>query len=196
MSARLSKARTRRSCGASLRTCGDRPQTTGAAFTPSYIHAVLRTVLLIAVVVACGPKSTDVKQPGGGGGGGTRVGTGSGSQATTGTTPVGSAPDVGCLAPTCAYHAGGNGYFTCLASGAGVCFHFGGPCTPKDTCMYDAAARTYKQCAKVVEGTCAQWGNACAPASACMFSPTDNLHHTCDEVSGGTCKRYGALCAP
>jgi hypothetical protein len=146
-------------------------------------------------LVACGPKATDVKT--GGGGAGTRPPAGNGPAAKpAGLEPVGSAPDVGCLAPSCAYHAGANGYFTCLASGAGTCFHFGGPCAPKDSCMYDASDRTYKQCARAVEGVCAQWGAACAPASACMYSAADGLHRTCDDVAGGGCKRYGALCAP
>jgi hypothetical protein len=156
---------------------------------------VFRHVLpLYIALAACGPKTTDVKT--GGGAGGTKVGAGSGSAKPSGPTPIGTLPDVGCLKPSCAYHAGGNAYFTCLAGGAGVCFHFGGPCTPKDNCMYDAGDRTYKQCARAVEGTCQQWGTACAPQGACMFSPTDGLHHTCDDVAGGGCKRYGALCAP
>jgi hypothetical protein len=114
--------------------------------------------------------------------------------------PVASAgvvlPAVGCPSPTCAFHAGGGGYFTCLAGGAGACFHFGSPCAPQDHCMYDPADAQYKQCAQPGEGTCAGWGPACAPTSKCMFNPADGLSHQCDEVSGGGCKRYGALCAP
>ncbi len=161
-----------------------------------YIPAVLRPLALLIALAACGPKPTDVKS-GGSGGGGHVAGAGSGS-AKPAVGPVGTVPDVGCLQPSCAYHAGANAYFTCLAGGAGACFHFGGPCTPKDSCMYDATDRTYKQCTRAVEGSCQQWGAACAPANACMFSPTDRLHHTCDEVdaSHGSCKRYGALCAP
>lgn len=161
-----------------------------------YIDAVLRILAVSVALVACGPRGTDVKSGGSGAGGGTRVGSGGGSAAPDTPRPAGSVPDVGCLTPTCAYHAGANSYFTCLASGAGTCFHFGGPCTPKDTCMYDAADRTYKQCTRAVEGACEQWGSPCAPASACMFSPSDGLHRTCDEVAGGGCKKYGALCAP
>ena len=154
---------------------------------------VLRPLALLIALAACGPKATDVKT-GGRTSASPKVGAGSGSARPTGA--VGSVPDVGCLTPSCAYHAGANGYFTCLAGGAGACFHFGGPCMPKDSCMYDATDRTYKQCARGVEGTCQQWGAACAPANACMFSPTDGLHHKCDEIAGGGCKKYGALCAP
>jgi hypothetical protein len=105
-------------------------------------------------------------------------------------------PSVGCPTPTCAFHAGAGGYFTCLAGGAGACFHFGAPCAPPDGCMFDPGDRTYKQCARVSEGTCQQWASACAPATRCMFDVADGLHHTCDDVSGGTCKRFGAPCAP
>jgi hypothetical protein len=156
---------------------------------------VLRLLFLAFALVACGPKSTDVKTGGSGAGGHPMVAVGSGS-AKPAAEPVGALRDVGCLTPSCAYHAGANAYFTCLSGGAGACFHFGGPCTPKDSCMYDAADGTYKQCARAVEGTCQAWGSACAPASACMFSPADGLHHHCDEIAGGTCKRYGAPCAP
>jgi hypothetical protein len=153
-------------------------------------------VVVVLVVAACGPKTTEVKNGGDGAKGHKVAGTGSGSATPPGPGPVGTVPDVGCLQPSCAYHAGANGYFTCLAGGAGACFHFGGPCTPKDSCMFDAADRTYKQCSRAVEGTCQQWGGACAPASACMFSPADGLHHKCDDIAGGSCKKYGALCAP
>lgn len=157
---------------------------------------MLRLSVLVIALVACGPKGTDVKSGGGGGGGKTAGGTG--GSTNQGGGPAGAVPDVGCLQPSCAYHAGANAYHTCLAGGSGACFHFGGPCTPKDSCMFDAGDRTYKQCARVVEGTCSQWGPACAPASACMFSPADGQHHKCDDVDPGrgACKRYGALCAP
>ncbi len=105
-------------------------------------------------------------------------------------------PTIGCPSPTCAYHAGGGGYFTCLASGAGACFHFGAACTPPEACMYDPGDRTYKRCTQASEGTCQQWGTGCAPATRCMLDATDGLHRQCDEVAGGSCKRYGALCAP
>lgn len=175
-----------------------RRQTAGALFTPRYIHAVLRyvAVAVVLVIAACGPKPTAVNPGGSGAGKGTTAGTGGNSAKPAGTGPVAVAPEVGCFTPSCAYHAGANAYFTCLSGGAGACFHFGGPCTPKDSCMYDARDRTYKQCTRAVEGTCAQWGGACAPASACMFSPADGLHHTCEEIAGGSCKKYGALCAP
>lgn len=123
---------------------------------------------------------------------GSAAGSGSGAPATV------AVADVGCLQPSCAFHAGAAAYFTCLAGGAGACFHFGGPCTPPDACMYDPAARAYKACARPVEGRCQQWGAACAPAGGCMFDPKDGLHHHCDQVdpAHGTCAAYGALCAP
>ena len=172
---------------------------------------MLRAVSLLTVLVlsACGSKppvaangagngktgatgSSHVANPNAGQGA-TPTGAGTGSAGSAG---LASAPDVGCLAPTCAYHAGTATYLACLAGGAGACFHYGAPCTPADACMYDAADRTYKTCSTAVEGQCKQWGAACAPASKCMFSPTDGLHHTCEAVTGGTCSRYGALCAP
>ena len=117
-----------------------------------------------------------------------------------GATPVAvtasTVPEIGCLTTTCAYHAGAGAYFTCLAGGAGACFHFGAACAPADHCMFDPGDRTYKQCAAPVEGTCSKWGAACQPQSACMFDPADGLHHHCDEPAAGTCKKYGALCAP
>src|SRR5690606_13148677 len=135
MRADLSKRRTAGSCGASQRSCGECPQSQGRSFTirrrtgfragPRYIDAVLRILAVSVALVACGPRGTDVKSGGGGAGGGGRVGSGSGSATPDATRPPGSAPDVGCLTPTCAYHAGANSYFTCLSSGAGTCFHFG-----------------------------------------------------------------------
>ena len=110
--------------------------------------------------------------------------------------PVVALKDVGCPAPTCVFHTGGAAYFTCLAGGSGMCFHFGGPCSPADRCMYDPGDRAYKQCATPVEGTCAKYGAPCAPASKCMFDPADGLHHRCDAPAGGSCASYGALCAP
>ena len=109
---------------------------------------------------------------------------------------VATVPDIGCLVPTCVFHAGAGAYFTCLAGGAGTCFHFGASCAPADQCMYDPADRRYKQCGRASEGVCLAWGQACAPARKCMFSASDGLHHQCEEVADGSCKRYGALCAP
>ena len=137
-----------------------------------------------------------MKRATGGGGQTHPVATESGATAGSAATAPVPVADVGCPTPTCVFHAGAAAYFTCLAGGAGACFHFGGPCTPADSCMYDPAARTYKQCSKPVEGQCTQWGAACAPASACMFDPADGLHHHCDQATGGACARYGALCAP
>jgi hypothetical protein len=158
----------------------------------------VRCLFVIAVIVAgCGGTSPEVKhhasaanppQPRHGGADATK------GPPASAHAPV--VPDIGCLATTCAFHAGAAAYFTCLSGGAGACFHFGAPCTPADRCMYDPGDRTYKQCAAPVEGTCSRWGGACAPAAACMFDPTDGLHHHCDEVTGGTCKHYGELCAP
>lgn len=145
------------------------------------------------LLAACGHPA-DVKQPTGGGPH-TRIVSTSGTH-TGSAAPLPAVADVGCLQPTCAFHAGAAAYFTCLAGGAGACFHFGGPCAPADGCMYDPADRTYKTCSKPVEGQCSQWGAACAPASACMFDPADGLAHHCDQVTGGTCAHYGALCAP
>jgi hypothetical protein len=118
------------------------------------------------------------------------------SGSATGSKTAVVLPAVGCPTPTCAFHAGVGGYFTCLAGGAGACFHFGAPCAPQDQCMYDPSDRSYKQCTRPSEGTCLAWGATCAPATKCMFNPADGLSHQCDEVSGGGCKRYGALCAP
>jgi hypothetical protein len=159
-----------------------------------YIRAV-RHLLVLALFVACG-SHPDVKHttPGGGTTHATRQGSAAGSGSAA-PTPV-AVPEVGCLAPSCAYHAGAAAYFTCLAGGAGACFHFGAPCTPADSCMFDAADKTYKQCMKPVEGQCQQWGAACAPASACMFNPADGLHHHCEQITGGTCAKLGALCSP
>jgi hypothetical protein len=104
--------------------------------------------------------------------------------------------DIGCLKPTCVFHAGVAAYFTCQAGGAGTCFHFGASCTPENACMYDPTSASYKLCTKPNEGACAAWGGACAPASKCMFDKSDGLHRTCDSLDGGTCKKFGALCAP
>jgi hypothetical protein len=173
--------------------------TTGFSRPPRYIHAVLRWTLVLALV-ACGGKSPEVKGGGGGAGGTTthaKTGSGSGAGSGSAAAPVvADAPNIGCLQTSCAYHPGAAAYFTCLAGGAGACFHFGGPCAPADACMYDAADHSYKQCSSPVEGQCTKWAAACTPKSACMFDPQDGLHHHCDEVGSGTCKRYGALCAP
>lgn len=142
--------------------------------------------MTLVVAVACSGGSKEVKRSGSGtGSGSARVaGTGSGSAHPAGTPAV--IPDVGCLVTSCAYHAGANAYLTCLSGGAGVCFHFGGPCNPPDSCMFDAASKAYKQCASPVEGSCQQWGAACTPAKGCMYTPTDGLHRD----------KSGALCAP
>lgn len=159
-------------------------------------HAVvLASILLVGQLAGCGNPAR--KGPAGPTGGGAGAGTKTGSGAGTGSgasTLV--ARDVGCPAPTCAFHAGGSGYFVCTSSGSGSCFHFGPPCTPPDACMYDPADRTHKQCTKPSEGKCEAWGAACAPASKCMIDPKDGYHRRCDDASGGTCKKYGALCAP
>ncbi len=153
-------------------------------------HAV---VLAVIFLVSCGnPARTG---PTGPTGGGTvtdkKPGPGTGS---TGNPLV--ATDVGCPAPTCAFHANAAGYFVCMSGGAGSCFHYGPPCTPADSCMYDPSDRTYKQCSKPSEGKCEAWGAACAPATKCMVDPKDGYHRRCDDASGGTCKKFSALCAP
>lgn len=144
--------------------------------------------MTVVIAVACSGGSKEIKRGGGGTGSGGGVaqgkGAGSGSAQPAGKAAV--IPDVGCLVTSCAYHAGAGSYLTCLSGGAGVCFHFGGPCNPTDTCMYDAASRTYKQCGSAVEGACQQWGAACTPAKGCMYSATDGLHRD----------KSGALCAP
>jgi hypothetical protein len=153
-------------------------------------------VVIVLVAVACGGHTPEPLKNTAGHGSAATAHAGSATVVATGSGS-GIVPDVGCLAPSCAYHAGTATYFTCLAGGAGACFHFGGPCTPTDNCMYDAQARNYKQCSRAVEGTCAQWGaSACAPASACMFDPDDSLHHHCEDIAGGACRKFGALCAP
>lgn len=162
-----------------------------------YNRAVRSAIVLawMVLIAGCGnparrgPDGPTGNKTGGG------TGTGSGTTAGSGTNSL-VARDVGCPAPTCAFHAGAAAYFTCTSSGAGSCFHFGPPCSPADACMYDPADRTYKQCAKSSEGTCAQWGAACAPASKCMFDPKDGYHRHCDDASAGTCKKLGGLCAP
>lgn len=177
----------------------------GAQDSLRYIHAVRRALVLpfaaviVVAVASCGGHPPDVKDgtaatPNGSASGAVvkpkLPGTGSGSQVAI------AAPDVGCLTATCAFHQATATYFTCLAGGAGVCFHFGAACVPPEDCMIDPTDRTYKQCAAPVEGACTQWGAACAPKSACMFSFDDGLYHHCDAVSGGRCTKYGALCAP
>jgi hypothetical protein len=138
-----------------------------------------------------------------GNGAGQVAGNGAGQVAGQGSNVAVVLPSIGCPSPTCAFHAGASAYFTCLAGGAGTCFHFGAPCAPPDSCMYDPSDRVYKRCARTSEGTCTQWspaagaaGATCGPATKCMFNPSDGLHHQCDEIAGGGCKRYGALCAP
>lgn len=159
-------------------------------------HAIVIAVqrywlLAVVIAAACSGGSKEIKHGGGTGSGaqvthGSGIGAGSGSGAKVASTTPSAVPEIGCLTPTCAYHAGAGSYFTCLAGGAGTCFHFGGPCTPPDKCMYDTSSRTYKQCANSVEGACQQWGTACTPANGCMYSPADGMHHD----------KSGALCAP
>lgn len=173
---------------------GDQPRATGAFVRPPRYNRAVRFVIamLAALVPACGSPagpqhpappvaSKPAAQPPG---------------RAPGPTVAAVVPTIGCPAPTCSFHAGAGGYFTCLSGGAGMCFHFGSPCTPADACMFDPGDRSYKQCSVASEGVCQQWGAACAPATACVFNPADGLHHQCDEVADGGCKRYGALCAP
>jgi hypothetical protein len=163
----------------------------------SYIVAVHRFVVIALAFAACGGSTAEVQHPVIAGVPPRPNVAGAGvAKAPPAPAHAAVVPDIGCLATTCAFHAGAAAYFTCLSGGAGVCFHFGAPCAPADGCMFDPGDRTYKQCATPVEGTCRSWGAACAPRSGCMFDPADGLHHHCDDVAGGTCKRYGALCAP
>jgi hypothetical protein len=176
----------------------------GPRYNSAVRHA-LAFVVAALVTVGCGtppdpkhPTAGSAGAPSGGGagkrgGGGAKRGGGGGAKRGQ---PEPTPRDIGCLVPTCVYHAGANAYFACQSGGAGTCFHFGAACTPAGACMYDAASRSYKQCTKVIEGACNAWGAACAPASKCMFNPADSLHHTCEDIVGGTCKRYGALCTP
>ena len=103
-----------------------------------------------------------------------------------------------CEVNSCAYHAGADGYFTCLAGGAGACFHFGGTCAPQDRCMYNAATKRYATCDDISEGKCQRFGKACSPSTGCWFTPADGLHHACEKADAehGTCNKVGALCAP
>jgi hypothetical protein len=158
---------------------------------------VLALILLAGLAAGCGnPARKGPDGPTGRGSGtGTGTGTGSGTAAGSGTNPL-VARDVGCPSPTCTFHPGAAGYFTCTSSGSGSCFHYGPPCTPADACMYDPADRTYKQCTKPTEGRCETWGAACAPANKCMFDPKDGYHRQCDDASAGTCKKFSGLCAP
>jgi hypothetical protein len=165
------------------------------------IFRAVRYALIAVVLAACG-HPPDPRHGGGAGGAGSATAGGSNVKPQPGhasTNPDPNLPEaheVPCPTPTCAFHAGGGAYSTCLAGGAGTCFHFGGHCTPPDSCMFDPNDRTYKSCKLAVEGTCQTWAAACEPQSKCMFDPGDGLHHHCDDASGGTCKRWGALCAP
>jgi len=134
-----------------------------------YIRGTLRARLLagIFLLAAC-------PHPHGGGGAGT--GTASGTAAhhpevTPDAAPVVRqsgqpmlpADGVACPAMGCVYHAGANAYFACLSGGAGICFHFGSPCEPRDSCMFDAADGMHHHCDQVTDGKCAQWGDLCDP---------------------------------
>jgi hypothetical protein len=159
----------------------------------------VRQVLVgLFVIAACGGHTPEPVHNGAG----SNAPSGSNTAPIAMGSAVGSAaivPEVGCPNPTCAFHAGAGSYFTCLSGGAGICFHFGGPCAPSDGCMFDPQTRAYRSCAKPVEGSCAQWSTTtttCAPANACMFDPDDGMHHHCEQISGGSCAKYGALCAP
>jgi hypothetical protein len=159
---------------------------------------LIPVIVALVAFAACGSGKPQVTSAGGGTKT-TGTQTTAGGQGTSGgqhDAPPGKVPDVGCLQPSCVYHAGTGGYFSCLAGGAGLCFHYGAPCAPADACMFDGSDGLYKQCGSIVEGRCAQWGSACAPASGCMYSPADGLHHACAASTGGACKQYGAPCAP
>jgi hypothetical protein len=159
------------------------------------IHVLV--TLGLGAAVGCGGGKPQVASAGGGART-TGTQTTAGTHGTTGQldTPAGKVPDVGCLQPSCAYHAGTGGYFSCMAGGAGLCFHYGAPCSPRDGCMFDSIDGLYKQCTSIVEGRCARWGGACVPASGCMYSPADRMHRACAASSGGACQQYGASCAP
>ena len=72
-------------------------------------------------------------------------------------------PVIGCPTPSCAFHAGAGAYFTCLAGGAGACFHFGAPCTPADACMFGAPDGLHHACDDISGGSCKRYGALCAP---------------------------------
>ena len=163
-------------------------------FPPRYNRGV-RSLIFIVVLAGCGNPPATKRPTNPGGAGVTPVANAGGVKPTSAGGPS-TVRDIGCLKPTCVFHAGAAAYFTCQSGGAGTCFHFGSSCTPESACMYDPAAKSYKLCTKPVEGACTAWGGACAPASKCMFDAADGLHHTCDSVDGGTCKKFGALCAP
>ncbi len=189
-------------------TPASRAETTTALRRPSRYNLAVRQAIVLLVLLGCGtsasqPPAKHVTPPTPVAHGNTPNphptpnGNGNGNGNGSAAPPVAVAvPDIGCPSPTCAFHAGAGAYFTCLAGGAGACFHFGAPCAPSDACMYDPNEHSYKACQKSIEGTCAKWGTPCTPASKCMFDPQDGLHHTCDDASPGSCKKYGALCAP
>jgi hypothetical protein len=189
--------------GSSYTICGAKsPVKPGAA---RYNRGVnVRAIIVVGSVVAgCGHpggggKATDTPKAKAGSGATTTVATVTPPQHPTSPPPPGfvPAPDIGCPTTTCVYHPGVAQYFTCLAGGAGVCFHFGAACTPSDKCMYDAADRTYKTCNTPGEGTCLAYGATCLPATKCMLEPATGLHKTCDKPGAGRCESFGALCSP
>ena len=101
-----------------------------------------------------------------------------------------------CQNAPCMLHAGRGRYHRCLHAGAGLCFHYGAPCTPADQCMLDPASAQYRRCQRAVGGECAQFGAACEPGGRCMLDPGDGVHRTCEQVSGGKCQRFAAPCMP
>ncbi len=106
------------------------------------------------------------------------------------------AEGIACAASSCVYHAGGDGYFACLAGGGGTCFHYGAPCEPAARCMYHRGAAAYRTCDKVREGRCVTYGAACEPPGRCMFDARDGLHRTCKRVDQGRCVEPGPVCDP
>jgi hypothetical protein len=96
----------------------------------------------------------------------------------------------------CMLHYEADGYFRCLASADGQCFHFGAVCQPPKECMFDRKSKLHKTCTEVREGRCLRFGASCQPADACMYDPKSNQYHHCEAASKGACSRFADVCEP
>ncbi len=169
---------------------------------------MIRSLAVVAVLVLAGCPGNP-SHPANPPGGGARTGHGTSSSGHTRKShekPAKSAkpdyhgvlPEAGidCAPTGCIYHGGADAYYTCLAAGAGTCFHYGPTCEPASHCMYSAAAGGYHQCSKVVEGQCVTAGAPCEPPGNCYYDPADGRHHRCKRADGGRCLELGGLCDP
>ncbi len=125
----------------------------------------------------------------------------------TDTTTVKGTPDrepaplegVACTERPCMIHQSTGAHHYCLNAGSGLCFQYGGHCSPADSCMLDPKG-VYRTCTTPTPtregGRCAAFGDVCEPATSCGFDKVSNRYRLCTAWQGGQCSNFSTECTP